>query len=279
MKSTILGVVLASCIATVYAQPPAVLQLVRETIKEGKGAPHRRAEREFVSAFRKVNFPYHYIALTTESGPSEVWFFTAMSSFGALEDSDKLSGKEPLKTLLETAEAHDGEMRVSSRTMTAAFRPDLTYVSPSGPPLSKFHYMMISTYRVKLGHDEDFATGSKQIMDAYKKAQINSTYLVYQVVTGAPEGTYLLMFPMTSLKEIDEYPAREKAMTEAMGAENFQRMMRSAGDVFMSMDTTLFAISPEMSYVSKETEDGDPAFWRPKTVTTSVPKSADRSGQ
>ena len=73
---------------------------------------------------------------------------------------------------------------------------------------------------------------------------------------------------MTSLKAMDEQPAREKAMVEAMGESNFQTLMKGAGEVFLSMESALFAVSPEMSYVSKETENEDPEFWRPKVTVT-----------
>jgi hypothetical protein len=47
-------------------------------------------------------------------------------------------------------------------------------------------------------------------------------------------------------------------------------------------NSTLFSINPRMSYVSKETEDADPAFWRPKMTakpaTEAKPKEA-KTGQ
>lgn len=279
MKTTLLSILFASSVATVFAQPPAVLQITRETIKEGKAGAHRKTEREFVASFRKNKFPYYYIALTTESGANEVWFLDALPSFAALEDSDQLSNKEPLKTEIESADARDGDLRLTSRSMTAVFRPDLSYLPPNSLALAKLRYMMIASYRVRLGHDEDFMAGGKQIIDAYKKAKFDSAVITYQVATGVPEGLYLLMFPMASLKELDEQPAREKALVEAMGADNFQRLMKGAGDMFQTMDSTLFAVSPEMSYVSKETEDADPGFWRPKTSSTSVSKSKATTGQ
>ena len=52
------------------------------------------------------------------------------------------------------------------------------------------------------------------------------------------------------------------------------------------MENTIFALSPKMSYVSKETEDADPAFWWPKTsaaTPATKPKEkaekAEKAGQ
>jgi hypothetical protein len=88
--------------------------------------------------------------------------------------------------------------------------------------------------------------------------------IVYQVIAGAPEGMFLFFMPMESLKAMDSMAEVERALPEAMGAEQFGRMMKGSGDVFTSIEASFFRVSPQMSYVSKETEDADPAYWRPK---------------
>jgi hypothetical protein len=69
---------------------------------------------------------------------------------------------------------------------------------------------------------------------------------------------------MESLKDLDEAPKRQAALAQAMGTENFSKFMKGAGDLFQSIEASFFSVNPRMSYVSKETEDADPAFWRPK---------------
>jgi hypothetical protein len=258
--------------------PPPVLQISRETIKEGKGAAHRKTEQDFANAFRKNKFPYYYLALNTESGSNEVWFADAFPSFAAMEESDRLADAAPLKGEIALLDARDGELRTTSRSMTAVLLKDSSYMPANGVTLGKTRYVMIETFRVRLGHEEDFTTGGKMFIAAYKKSNSPSPAYVYQVIAGAPDATYMIVLPMASLKEMDEQPAREKTMMDAMGADNFSRMMKSEGDVFQTMESTLFAVSPEMSYVSKETEDEDPGFWRPKVVTSAVPaKSKDKT--
>jgi len=89
----------------------------------------------------------------------------------------------------------------------------------------------------------------------------------------------MFVFPMASLKEMDDQPAREKAMVAAMGEANFQRLMKSTGDVFQTMEAQLFAVSPEMSYLSKATEDEDPDFWRPKAATSAAKPAAPKGSE
>lgn len=282
MRSTLLAGVLVSGVLLAQAPqgPPPVITIVREVVKEGKGAAHIRAEQAYANVFRKNNYPTHYIGLTTSSGPNEAWFVNSYPSFAAIEEGDKLSGKAPLKQELEAVESRDGDLRVSSRTMTAVFRPDLSYISPNPPSLGKTRYVMIATYRVRLGKDDGFMAGSKMILDAYKKAKIDETVFCYEGIAGTPVGTYMFIIPMKSLKALDEQPAREKAMVQAMGESNFQNLMKGAGDVFQSMESLLFAVSPEMSYVAKETENEDPEFWRPKvTATKAAPKEKETANK
>jgi hypothetical protein len=284
MKNPLLAVALSGCVLPLCAQPtppPPVLQITRETIKEGKGAAHRRVEQDYANAFRKNKSPYNYIALTTESGSNEVWFAAGYASFAALEESDKLGAKAPLKNDIELVEARDGELRVSSRTMTAVLQPNLSYQPANGVSIGKTRYLMIETFRVRLGHDDEFQAGAKMFTDAYRKANFQSPMFIYSLIAGAPEGTYLAVQPMASLKELDEEPARMKAIVDAMGDANFGRLMKSEGDVFQTMETTLFAVSPEMSYAPKAIEDEDPGFWRPKASSAPAkPKeSAPKTGQ
>jgi hypothetical protein len=162
---------------------------------------------------------------------------------------------------MDTLDTRDGELRASSRTMYAVFRKDMSY-KPELVNVGKTRYLGVTAFRLKLGHMDDFMAGSKKFLEADAKAGLTHPEVAYEVVAGAPADLFLFLEPMESLKTVDEMPAREKAVAEAMGREEFQQMMKGAGDVFNSIDYTLFAVNPRMSYVSKETEDADPAFWR-----------------
>ena len=268
----------AISIVPVYSQAhehAPVLQIGREAIKEGKGATHEKAEMEFVRAFHKAKFPGHYIALTSMSGPGEVWFISPYPSFATSEQYQKETEKEPLKSEIEMAEEHDGAVRESSRSMWAVYRKDLSYRPGKFDP-AKARVISVGTFRVKLGKDEDFMNGAKMYIGANEKANNDVPFLCYQVVAGAPNGTYLFFSAMESLKTMDETPARQKAMMEAMGSENFAQFSKGTGDVFQFMDENLFAVNPRMSYAPKEMEDADPAFWKPKPVAKKAAEAAPK---
>src|SRR5207249_1971652 len=102
-------------IAAICAEPPAVLQIGRESVKEGRSAAHRKVETDWARAFRKSKYPYHYLALEAMTGASnEVWFAIGYPSFSAMEESDNLMMKDPLKNEMELLEARDGELRSTS---------------------------------------------------------------------------------------------------------------------------------------------------------------------
>jgi hypothetical protein len=280
---TVLGFVALSAVGVVPVfsqEPPAgpapVVQIMREVIKEGKGAAHEKTEMEFVRAFRKAKFPGHYLALTAMSGSGEVWFLDPYPSFATWEQYQKEQDKEPLKSELEMAESHDGVLREPGRSMWAVYRKEMSY-RPEKLNVGKTRFVTIGTYRVRLGHDEDMHSGAKAILEAYEKGNIDATLLCYQVIEGASAGTYLFFSTMGSLKTMDDFPARQKALTEAMGADNYRQLMKGSGDTFVSIDSNLFAVSPRMSYVAKATADEDPEFWNPKV--SAKPEAAAKPKQ
>jgi hypothetical protein len=262
-------------------EPPAVMQIVRESVKEGRSAAHERVESDWAAAFRKRNFPAHSVALTSIAGPSEAWFLSGYSSFAAVEQGNQEIQKPGFKAEMDTLEARDGELRSNSRWMYAVYRKDMSF-HPELVNIGKTRYVGVTTFRLKLGHEADFMEGSKKFIDANEKAGVKLPTVAYEVIAGAPAGTFFFMEPMESLKTFDEMPARDKAVREAMGNEDFQQLMKGAGDVFTSIEYSMFSINPRMSYVSKETEDVDPAFWRPKMTsgkTASVGKRPETPGQ
>lgn len=260
------------CILRGYAQevkPSPVLNIVREAIKEGRGSAHERVEADYAAAFRKANFPEHYVALASMSGPNEVWFVQPMPSFAINEEYEKAAAKEPLKSALGLLDARDGELRASSRTIWAVYRPDLSY-KPEKFGGMKIHYSDVGTFRVKMGRGMDFDEGAKTYFANYGKANVDLCVLAYEVTAGAPGGTYLFFTMMDSMKVLDGDAERSKALMDVMGKEKFAEFMKGMGDVIVSIEDNLFEVKPGMSYPAQSTVDRDPDFWKPKTTAAAA---------
>src|SRR6266478_2183844 len=246
MKINTLSLTVAAVIfplAAICAEPPAVMQIIREAVKEGRSAAHRKVETDWSRAFRKANFPYHALALETMTGTNEVWFLNSYPSFAAIEESDNLIEKGALKNEVEMLDARDGELRSSSRSMIAVYRKDMSY-HPERANLGKTRYMTMTTFRVKLGRTGDFMAGSKLFLAAYEKMNFPSASLVYQVVGGAPGGMFLFFWPLETLKSMDSMADIQRDLPAAMGRDEYGRLMKGAGDVFSSIEASCFRISP-----------------------------------
>jgi len=259
-----------SCAAAAFAQstvgnPPKVLQIFREEVKPGKSAAHAVVEAGWPAAFARANWPTHYVAMTSTTGPSEAWYVTGHESFAAIEkDQQAVEKATVLNATLEQLSARDGEFLSSTRSVTAVHRPDLSYRSGS-VNVAEARYARVATVRVRLGHGDAFVERQKTAMAAHDKANTGVHWTVYEVVGGMPAGTYLIFSSMKSLAEADVDVS--KAFREAMGEENFAKRMQFARDSLLFIESNIFAFSPKQSYVSKEWVAANPDFWAPKSQT------------
>jgi hypothetical protein len=268
------AVLLGAVCATAQNQPqlPKVLWIYREDIKPARGSAHARVEQGLAQHWAK-NKVQPFLAIEAVSGnATEVMFFSGYDSMAAMEKDYQVFGKGSSGAEYDALEKQEAELVNSVRSMVAILRPDMSYRADhfmSAVPQSR--YFSIETFRVRLGHDADFAEGGKVFGNAYEKMKREQPYAIYQVIMGASEGTYLLISPMKSLKEVDDEFASQGALMQAMGADNAQKMMKGAGDVFLSMERNVYAFNPNMSNVSKEFASADPKFWTPKPMVKRAP--------
>ena len=269
--------VLAALAPQVTAQnpqgPPPVLTIFREDVKAGRGAAHEKLEAGYVAALRKAKWNTYSLAMTSVSGNGDAWFMTGYPSLEAWEtDRQNQSKNAAMVSEFERLDELDTQFRTGQRQMVARLREDLSY--QSNVDVAHMRYFEVITFRVRPGHDDQFAEAAKLIRGAYEKSKVDMHWATYAVVTGAPAGTYLVFIPMKSLKMMDPNPEIEKAMMAAMGEENGRKLDKIAGEAYISMESTIYGFSPRMSYVPKEWEDADAAFWKPKpmAVAKAAPK-------
>jgi len=249
------------------AQPPAVLQIVQEDIKEGKGAAHERSEAMFMVAAAKANFPTHVLALTSITGTSQAWFLEAYDNFASIAESRAAMNKPELAGL----DAADAELRTGSRSLIAAYRPDLSYAADK-IDLPKARYFTIETLRVRAGEGLAFLEMAKLLKGAAEKSNSNQPVVTYEVVSGGPGGTFFLMEPMASLKSMDEDREHQQALFTAMGAEGAKQYIKASSESLSYGETMLFSINPKMSYPPKEWAAADPGFWGSKSPAKAAAK-------
>ncbi|MBI3670743.1 MAG: hypothetical protein HY237_13295 [Acidobacteria bacterium] len=254
--------------------PPKVLTIFREEVKVGKGAVHEKFETNFVKASAKAKWPTHYLAITSMSGSSEAWYITPFDSFAAWEKDQKATEKNAAFTAeLEKLAEQDAAFINNGRSIVAIYREDLSYHADT-MGVSKARYLEVETVRVRLGRSAEFVEMEKISIAAHDKANIGEHWACYQVVEGAPAGTYLFFSAMKSLAEADV--DHGKAVNEAMGEENVKKRRKFAAEGIQFVESNLFALSPKMSYVSKEWAAADPDFWTPKAKAAGKAPAAEK---
>src|SRR5579864_6284353 len=121
---------------------------------------------------------------------------------------------------------------------------------------------------------------AKMAVAAAERSADDQPVATYQIVSGAPTGTYLLFEPSASLKALDAAPERSRALFQAMGDAGTKRFMTMGGEAIAQQEALLFAIDPKMSYVSPRISSADPAFWTAKREETEEPaKDAKPNGK
>ncbi len=275
-KRTMLAVAVCFCAVTVAkaqdsSPAPKILQITREEVKAGKGAAHAKFEAGWPRVNAKYKWPTHYVALTTVAGPNEAWYITGFDSLAAWETDQQNSQKNAaMSAELDQLSAGDGEYISGLRTFVARYREDLSH--RPGVNIGKMRYIQMTVVRVRPGHNDDYEEIRKMVKAAHEKAGVKDNHSVFQVVSGMPNGTYLVTTPMRSLADLDS-PSQihGQAYMDAIGDEGRKKMGGLASSGVISGDSMILAFAPGMSYPSKEYVAADPDFWAPKSAAKAAP--------
>lgn len=294
MKRSLLLFALTLCFSTffsVLAQnpsgempgPPKVVMIVREDIKPGMMAAHNRHSAAYASMFGKLQTPNHRIALVPVAGSeNEVIYLNGAETFAELEkingDTDKrlasLSGSNQAE--LDRLEKEAPALHAGMRDMMAVFRPELSF-QPS-VVLPTMRYMAITTVRVRPGQEDQYTELVKNTINvARDKAKAELHIAAFQVIAGTPSTTFMFVRPMKSLAEYDLRIGPR--VREAMSDDQKKKADKMASESVMFSETSVYALSPQLSYVRKEFVAMDPTFWGPKpeAVSKAKPKKQHRS--
>lgn len=106
-------------------QPPKMLLIVREDIKEGKSAAHEQSESRFMRAAAAAKFPANILGMNAITGTAQAWFLEAYDSFESIGKSRAAMEKPEL----ETIDASDAEFRTSSSSWIAVYRPERVFTA------------------------------------------------------------------------------------------------------------------------------------------------------
>jgi hypothetical protein len=253
--------------------PPKVLVINREYTKPGKtGSAHERAESAFIVAAKANKAPFHYLGMTSMTGPDRSLFFSAYPSFTAWADESKAMDKLPaLGPALDRAMLADGDL-LSETDTTVWTRDDEKSLNPGN--LVGMRYMEITVFRIKPGHGAEWDEAVKMVKDAYKKGVPEANWSMFQEYFGTPGNGYIVIVPLKSVGDIDGRIASGPKFAAAMGKDGMKKLDALVASCVEEEQTNLFHFDPKMSIPWPEWVAAEPDFWAPKHAAPPATKPA-----
>jgi hypothetical protein len=259
--------------------PPPIAQIFREVVKQGKGAAHEKLETAWSRALENAKYPVNFIAISSLTGPSEAWFLSGYASWAEYEKANNaINASAALAAVDAKYRPQEEDMLTDSRGMLARYRDSLSYL-PGNEPLGVNRYFSITRIQIRPGHVGEFEEARKMIKAAHEKAKLSDGFVIYEVTSGAPAGTFLIFVARKTLAELDQAAQiHGPAYQAALGGDSAQKKLAAlASSGTITAETNQFAFSPGMSFPSKETVAADPAFWTPKPATAAPKKPAPKT--
>ena len=272
MKSRIslFALAMAMAPAALYAQatPMNVLTIGVESVKPGKGRAHDKLEAEWASAIYAAKPASGYLGMKTMTGPAQFWYATIFSSWADYEKSQASNpGQEAASARFSPQEA---DILSETRDMVMIRVDSLGYGKPRD--IAQMRYMSATRISVRLGHYNEWAEARMVAKHAHEAANLTDGYSIWQVVAGAPAGTYYLFTARKSLAELDELATiHGPAYQAAIGAEGQKKLDAAQTNAVAFSQTDQLAFAPAQSVMSAEMTKSDPAYWAHKPAAVKKP--------
>ena len=243
---------------------PALISIYRETVKLGRADEHSRLEAGWPAAYGRANSTDYYLAMSSLTGVPEAWFISPWASHAAQGESMKReNANTTLGAELNRLSRADADLLDGLRIIQAAARTDLS--SGTYPDLTKQRFWEISIFRVRPGHEAEFAAAAKAYGSASRRAAPNTSYRVFEVVAGMITPTYLVFSSVAEYGMFDGMMADNMKTMQGANTEEQAALQKAFADAILSVETNRFRLDPRMSFVSAAVRATDPTFWNPPT--------------
>lgn len=239
--------------------PPDILQVYVDTVKPGKIAEYTRIESEAAGACARAS-AWPYLAIEAKTGPQEVWFLSGFDSYASMEGSD-----EPFLRNASLAANLDRLMEAKTslvsdpHTVFMRYRDDLSRNRGLMPPKTRF--FTVSVVKVARGHEREYEDSQRLLRNARERAETADGRLVYQVLSGIPDNTFITLSPYSS------FSSAAASLDGLLDYDDLDENVRGRvtellAQSVVTMETFIFSVSPGMSNPAGEWLADDPEFWR-----------------
>jgi len=192
-----------------------------------------------------------------------MWFMQGYPTMAEMQTSNAAYDASPVFTAVDQKfRPQEAEYLTSATNLIARFRAELSY--DAGNAMPGMRYMTVQRIVVRPGHGAEFDSARKIIKAAHEKVKAKDGFALYQVTSGAPAGTYLLMGGRQGLADLDADP-HGPDYGAALGPNGQKTLNELLIAYEASAATDLFQVNPEISIVPKTWADADP-YWKPKAL-------------
>ena len=250
------GILSGAAAAQGLTEVPPIIQLVR---KPGTGGAS-------LKPYANVGAAVNVIGMTSVTGLPETWLVEAHYSFASVEELDqKFSALSPARNLSDSSDPLQDDVLTPSRTMLAQYRPAWSYRADQAIRMfPRARYFLVSLFRIRPGTEADFGELIRLRRATADVVNLDRPDLAYQVMSGAPAGTFIFLAPIVSLRNFDEGVNPVPVYAEGLANSRVKDGSKIATDTEISREHLLFRVEPRISYVSSDFADVDPEFWRGK---------------
>jgi hypothetical protein len=240
--------------------PPNILNIETINIKPYADGPYDRVASEYPALSQELKDPLHFVAMEALTGSPRAIYLSGFDSFEALQKNEEwVPTDAAADTKIDALDARQAESISEVHHTLWHYRPDLSN-NVAGADIPHSHYWEVIVFHMRPGHVEHFAELTKLYRDAYLKIGQNIPWSSYEGLMGVTD-SYLVLVPMTSLKDEDNGLAHHKDFDAALGDEGRNRMNKLSEENVASVEDNLFMVNPEWSFVEKSWADADPQYW------------------
>ena len=239
---------------------PGLLTIYIEEIKLGMDAAHAVNEAGWPAAFEKAGTPETYLALASMTGTSQVWFTVPFESYAKEAESMARTQADPvLSAELGRLSTADAQYLRSTRAVQLMARPDMSH--GDFPDLARARFWDITTFRVRPGHDAQFAEAARLYGEVSDRLGHDTSFRVYQVMAGMPGGTFMIFSSVNDYADFDQVLVDGNAFGAGLTEEEQEVFQKFNLEAVQSGITNRFRLDAGMSYVDAATKAADPEFW------------------
>jgi hypothetical protein len=253
--------------------PPNILNIETDNIKAYETEPYDKVAAEYPPVSQQVKATTNYLAMEAMTGsPRAIYLFSYDSYEAWQKDTEWFLGNATIHEKFSALDKLEAPYVSEVHNTIWHYRPDLSN-NVSGADLPHSHYWEVVIFHMRSGHDEQFDELTKLYRDANLKIGQNIPWATYEGMNGAAD-SYLILVPMTSLKDEDTGLAHEKDFGTALGEEGMHRMDKITEESVVSVEDNIWMVNPSSSYVQKSWIEADPNYWAPKPPAKPTPKPA-----